>query len=173
MKNAEREPFMLVRWIGLVLAIMAWPAFLVSFLLPTAVQIGSMPGAPLDLQSGWQTFVDTWQLSTAAAEKEPFALLCLLSPLPNGLMLLAPPVNLTMRHYTVFFGVVLCLTGTSAIWVCLQVYEGLSVGFYLWIGSILTTAMASFLISGSYLMEDNTEHAHLLAELKKTHGDLP
>jgi len=148
MKKAERGSFRLMRWTGIVLTLLAWPAFLVSFFLPTAVQIGSMLGAPLELQSGWQTYVDTWQLSTAAARDEPFALLCVLSPWINGLMLLALPVNLMTRHYTVFFGVILCLTGTSAIWVCLQVYEGLNVGFYLWIGSILTTAMASFLISG-------------------------
>ncbi len=158
----------MMRWAGVVLTFLAWPVFLVSFFLPTAVQIGSMSGAPLASQSGWQTFVDTWQLSIDAARDEPFALLCVLSPWLNGLMLVALPINLTLRHSTVFFGVILCLTGTSAIWVCLQVYEGLNVGFYLWIGSILTMAMASFLISGSYLMEDNAEHARLLAELKKT-----
>ena len=167
MGSYKTEPFRRVRRTGIFLTLLAWSAFLASFFLPTAVQIGSLAGAPLDAQSGWQTFVDTWHLSVAAARHRPFALLCVLSPLPLGLMLIAPLVNLTTRQYTVFFGLILCLTGISALWVCLDVYEGLRVGFYLWIGSILTMALSSFLISGSYLMEDNAEHARLLEELKE------
>jgi len=61
--------------------------------------------------------------------------------------------------------------GVSAVWVCTRVYDMLAIGFSIWIGSILAMALASFLISGSYLMEDNTEHERLLAELTKTCGD--
>lgn len=172
MQKAERKPFRLMRWTGFVLTLLASAVFLVSFFLPTAVQIGSLPGAPLNVQSGWQTFVESFMLAVEAAgyQFQPLPLLCVLSPLPNGLMLLGPLANLTMRHYAVFFGAILLIVGTSALWVCLEVYEGLSVGFYLWMGSILTMALASFLVSGSYLMEENAEHERLLTQLKKTHG---
>lgn len=43
----------------------------------------------------------------------------------------------------------------------------LSIGFYLWMGSMLGMALASFMITGGYFMEDNAEHARLLAELKE------
>jgi hypothetical protein len=181
MSKAERETFNLVRRTGVVLTFLAWAAFLVSFFLPTAVQIGSMLGAPLGPQSGWQTFVDSFLLSIDVAinsveqslgsgtrQFQPLVLLCMFSPVPNGLMLLAPLANLKLKHYAALPGTILFIAGTSAIWICWQVYEGLTIGYYLWNGSILVMALASFLITGSYFMEDNAEHARLLGELKQT-----
>ena len=186
MKKAVREPFRLARRIGIFLTAVAWAAFLVSFFLPVAAQIGSLPGAPLGLQSGWQTFVDSLMLSMDVATSsvtswgifginrfQPLVVLCLLSPVPNGLMLLAPPANLKLRHNAAFLGAFLFLSGVSAFWVCWQVYEGLTVGFHVWIGSILVMAVASSLIGASWFMEDNVEHERLLAELKKTQGNRP
>lgn len=57
-----------------------------------------------------------------------------------------------------------------AIWVCRPAYAGLTIGYYTWNGSILVMALASFLISGSYAMEDNIEHDRLLAKLKVKPG---
>ncbi len=183
MKNTEREIFRLVRWLGIVLTFLAWAAFLTSFFLPTAVQIGSMLGSPLAPQSGWQTFVDSFLLPvdvlTESAEQsiisggnqfQPFVLACMLSPLPNFLMLFALLANLKLKHYSALFGAVLFVSGATAIWICWQVYEGLTIGYYLWNGSILAMALASFLIAGSYFMEDNVEHARLLEDLKEAVG---
>jgi len=171
MKERERESFRWVRGTGVTLTFAAALVFLVSFFLPTATQIGSMMGAPLAIQSGWTTFVESLTLSAEVIgvpmfNFQPLAILCYLSPIPNGLMLLAPLVNMKAKHYAAFFGAVLFFNATTAIWVCFEVYEGISVGFYVWIGSILMMALASFLISGSYVMEDNLEHERLLAEWK-------
>ena len=169
MKGRGRDSFRWVRGTGVTLTFVAALAFLVSFFLPTATQIGSIMGAPLAIQSGWTTFVESLTLPAEAVgnpwqQFQPLAILCYLSPIPNGLMLLAPLVNMKTKHYAAFFGVVLFFNATTAIWVCFEVYEGISVGFYVWIGSILMMALASFLISGSHVMEDNLEHERLLAE---------
>jgi hypothetical protein len=166
MSRVARSQFRLARRSGIVLTWLAWITFLVSFFLPTALQIGSMLGSPLARQSGWQTLVDTYALSLDAAGDNPLALLCLLSPLVNLPMLIAPVTNLTLKHYAGLTGALLFFGGIAAIWVCTQVYEGLAIGFYFWIGSILAMALASFLISGSWIMEDNEEHERLLADLK-------
>ncbi|MHB8903423.1 MAG: hypothetical protein ACYC6Y_32060 [Thermoguttaceae bacterium] len=168
MNNAERVPFGLLRGTGILLSLLAWGAFFASFFLPAADQIGSMPGAPLGPQSGWQTFVDSLLLSTTAAgwAWQPLTLLCLLSPVPNGLMLLAVPANLALKQYAACVGALLFLTAVSAFWVCWQVYEGLALGFYLWIGSILAMALASFLIGASWVVEDNRDYQLALAQLQ-------
>ena len=172
MKKAERRPYRPVRQTGVVLTFVAWFAFIISFFLPTAAQIGSMVGAPLAIQNGWTTFVESLTLSAEAVgnpwqQFHPLAILCYLSPIPNGLMLLAPLVNMKTRHYAAFFGVILFLNATTAIWLCWEVYDGIAIGFYFWITSIFLMALASFLISGSYVMEDNIEHERMLAELKE------
>ena len=167
METSGKGSFRWLRRTAFVLTFLTWPVFLASFFLPAAVQIGSMAGAPLGVQSGWQTFVDTLTLSFEAAwsTSEPLFFLCYLSPLPNGLMLFGPLANLFAKRYAAFFGAALFLSATSALWVCLEAYDGLSIGFYLWIGSMLGMALASFMITGSHFMEDNAEHARLLAEL--------
>ncbi len=179
-----REPFRLARRIGIVLTAVAWWAFLVSFFLPAAVQIGSLPGAMMGPQSGWQTFVESLTLSIETASYsswslwggvryKPLVLMCLLSPVPNMLMLLTPLGNLKLKHSAAFIGPLLLVSGVIVFWVCWQVYEGLTIGFYLWIGSILAMALASSLIGASWFMQDNVEHERLLAELKKTQGNSP
>lgn len=172
MKKAERASFRLIRRAGIFLTFLAWGAFLVSFFLPTAAPLAS-PGAGLAAQSGWQTFVDSLTLPLSedgfwhlwSTWFEPIMLLCLLSPIPNGLMLFAPLFNLRARLYAAVYGALLLFAGITAIVVCWDVYDGLNAGFYVWIGSILVTALASFLIAGSYAMEDNFEHDRMLAEL--------
>ncbi len=171
-RQPGRAPFRFVRRTGIVLTFLTWGAFLVSFFLPTAATIASL-GAPVAVQNGWQTFVDS--LIVPLSEDgigsmwfEPIMLLCLLSPVPNGLMLFAPLVNLRARLYAAFYGALLLFTGIAALGVCLEIYDGISVGFYVWIASIFVTAMASFLIAGSYAMEDNAEHDRMLAELKNS-----
>ncbi len=47
----------------------------------------------------------------------------------------------------------------------------LSIGFYRWMGSMLGMALAPFMITGSYFMEDNAEHSRLSAQLKGMVGD--
>jgi hypothetical protein len=171
MKKAEKASFRLVRRTGIVLTFLAWGAFLVSFFLPTAKPIESFSTSEVR-QSGWQTFVDSltvplsedglWSLRYG----NPLVLMCLLSPLPNALALFAPLVILRARQYGAFYGAFLLFTGMTALVVCMQVCDGISAGFYVWIASIFVTALASFLIAGSYAMEDNAEHDRMLAELQ-------
>ncbi len=178
MRKPGRASFRFVRRTGIVLTFLAWGAFLVSFFLPAAAPIASL-GAPVAVQSGWQTFVDS--LTVTLSEDgigslsgmwstwfEPIMLLCLLSPVPNGLMLFAPLVNMRARLYAAVYGALLLFTGIAVLRVCLEVYDGISAGFFVWIASIFVTALASFLIAGSYAMEDNLEHDRMLAELKNS-----
>ncbi len=174
MNKPERDKARLARRTGVVLTFVAWIAFLSSFFLPAAICIPSIPGGALAAQTGWETFLDTLRLAAEAIGHvfRPLVLLCMLSPLPNGLMLLAPLANLQLKSYTAFYGAALLFSGTSAIWVCWQVYEGLNVGFFVWVGSILAMALASFLIGGSYFMNDSAQHAQLMAELADVSGSL-
>ncbi len=174
MNKPERDRARLARLTGVVLTFVAWIAFLSSFFLPAAICIPSVPGGALAAQSGWETFLDTLRLAAEAIGHafRPRVLLCMLSPLPNGLMLLAPLANLKLKSYTAFYGAALLFSGTSAIWVCWQVYEGLNVGFFVWVGSILAMALASFFVAGGDFMKDGAEAERLLAELKDVSGSL-
>ncbi len=177
--NLVREPFGWIRRTGIAVTLLAWLLFLASFRLTAATPIGSSPGLVVPLQSGWQTFVESVTNCLEAAGNpmmavygmsyfRPLVLLCLLSPVLNAMMLLAPLVNLKLKHSAAVFGAILLFSGLVAIWVCWQSYERLAAGFGLWIGSILATAVASLAVGASWFMRDNIEHDRLLAELMKS-----
>ena len=174
MKKGKGKPFPFTLWAGRLLTFLAVAAFITSFFLPAAGNAGSFPGIPPMVDTGWEVFVE----SVTALNNPPFGfvwffnpialIVCLLAPLPNVLMLAAVPGNLLLKRSAVALGAILLLLGGTAFWFCWYYYGYLAIGFYLWIGSIVAMAIASFLVAASYAIEDNIEYDQRLAELKKS-----
>lgn len=170
MKKGKGKPFPFTRWAGRVLTFLAAGTFVTSFFLPAAGNPGSFPGIPPMLETGWEVFVESVTVfSSSFWVFNPIELMvCFLAPVPNVLMLVAVPGNLLLKRGAVALGVVLFLIGGMAFWFCRQYFGCLSIGFYLWIGSIFAMAIASLLVAASYVIEDNIEYDQRLAELKKS-----
>lgn len=160
-----------MRWFGLILMAAAWITLLVSFFLPAATPLSFGWAAPLQVLTGWETFLEALNLPRVVGFS-PLAMLALGAPAINALVLAGPAAILALRHYAAAYGALVCICGGLAAWLCPMIYDDLRIGYYLWIGSIFAIAAAAFLIGMSHAREQSLAHDRRLAELQKVQAAL-
>jgi hypothetical protein len=140
--------------ISISLGLAAWLVFVASFFLPATNVLEAEHTPPSTPLTGWEAFWTSanlprnWTLYRMVFRTHPRVLLFGTFPFVNLAMFIAPVAIWRRPRFAGWLSIVTLCGGIAALLLPKDFTKDLFVGFYCWLGSLFTMALACIIASG-------------------------